>query len=261
MKPKRLILCGAALLPFTAQAQFIVEDPAAIAQSAEEHLAEIAKFKNMISKQVEQIGLLSSQLQQVTAYTKSFGDPSSLLKITGANQVIGQLRLPSSGQLLSDLQRTSSGTTSLTNTRGGLFRPIESIDISGVEIPRHEELYRKYGALEDTETNYRTVHEESAARIQTLKENISDTTTALQAATTDAEVQKLQGTLASQNAQLTTLQGEVQNAAAQVLVQDALNRNDAEKQDEAQREKNAAEWGVINKDFDRMLTIPNRNAR
>ena len=47
----------------------------------------------------------------------------------------------------------------------------------------------------------------------------------------------------------------------QVLVQDALNRNDAEKQAEAKREKDAAEWGIINKDFDRLLTIPSRNAR
>ena len=130
-----------------------------------------------------------------------------------------------------------------------------------MEVPRHEELYRKYGALEDTERNYRTVHEESAARLQSLRDDIADTTATLQSATTDAEVQKLQGTLASQNAQLAALQGEVQHAATQVLVQDAHNRNDAEKQEQARREKDAAEWGVINRDFDRILTIPNRNAR
>lgn len=256
MKSIRLILCAAAMLPLSAHAQFIVEDPAAIAQSATEHLAEIAKFKEMIDKQVEQIDLLTSQLDQITAYVDAFGDPSSLLNITGADKIISQLRLPSSGQLLGDLQRASSGATSLTNTSGGLFRSIESININGVEVPRHEELYRKYGALEDTETNYRTVHEESADRIKTLKENISDTTRALQSATTDAEVQKLQGTLASQNAQLTALQGDVQSAATQVLVQDALNRNDEEKQEQARREKDAAEWGITNKQFDQLLTLP-----
>lgn len=248
-------------MPLSANAQFIVNDPVAVAQGAIQHAIELAQYVEMVSNQVEQISLLTSQLNEVTAYVDAFGDPSSLLNITGANEVIGQLRLPSSGQLLGDLQRSSSGTASLTNTGGGLFRPIESIEISGVEIPRHEELYRKYGALEDTETNYRTVHEESAARIQALKENIGETTTSLQSATTDAEVQKLQGTLASQNAQLAALQGEVENAAIQVLVQDALNRNDKEKQAEARREKNAAEWGVINKDFDRMLTIPENTAR
>ena len=210
----------------------------------------------MIDKQVEQIDLLTSQLNQVTAYVDAFGDPSSLLNITGADKIISQLRLPSSGQLLGDLQRASSGATSLTNTSGGVYRPIESIHINGVEVPRHDELYRKYGALEDTETNYRTVHEESADRIKTLKEDISDTTRALQSATTDAEVQKLQGTLASQNAQLTALQGDVQNAATQVLVQDALNRNDEEKQAQAQREKDAAEWGITTKQFDKLMTLP-----
>jgi hypothetical protein len=249
------------MLPLSAHAQFIVNDPVAVAQSAVQHTIELAQYVEMVSNQVEQINLLTSQLSEVTAYVEAFGDPSSLLSITGADQIIGQLRLPSSGQLLGDLQRASSGATSLTNTSGGLFRPIENIDISGVHIPRHEELYRKYGALEDTESNYRTVHEESADRIKTLKENISETTRALQSATTDAEVQKLQGTLASQNAQLTALQGDVQNAATQVLVQDVLNRNDAEKQEEAEREKNAAEWGTINREMDRMLTIPNRNAR
>lgn len=256
MKPIRLILCGAALLPLSAHAQFIVNDPVAVAQSAVQHGIELAQYVEMVSNQVEQINLLTSQLNEVTAYVEAFGDPSSLLNITGADQIISQLRLPSSGQLLGDLQRASSGTTSLTNTSGGLFRPIESINISGVDVPRHEELYRKYGALEDTETNYRTVHEESADRIKTLKEDISDTTRALQSATTDAEVQKLQGTLASQNAQLTALQGDVQNAATQVLVQDALNRNDEEKQEQAQREKDAAEWGITTKQFDKLMTLP-----
>lgn len=254
-----IIITGLAVIglaPDKANAQWIVEDPAAIAQSATQHLAEIAKYKEMIDNQLDQINLLTSQLDQITAYVDAFGDPSSLLNITGADQIISQLRLPSSGQLLGDLQRASSGATSLTNTGGGLYRPIDSINISGVEVPRHEELYRKYGALEDTETNYRTVHEESADRIKTLKEDISDTTRALQSATTDAEVQKLQGTLASQNAQLTALQGDVQNAATQVLVQDALNRNDEEKQEQARREKDAAEWGITNKQFDQLLTLP-----
>lgn len=261
MKTIHLIFCGTAIMPLSANAQYIVNDPVAVAQGAVQHAIELAQYVEMVGNQVEQISLLTSQLGQVTAYVDAFGDPSKLLNITGADEVIKQLQLPPAGRPLGDLQKTSSGAASLKNTSGGLFRPIESIDINGVQIPRHEELYRKYGALEDTESNYRTVHEESAARIRTLKENISETTRALQSATTDAEVQKLQGTLASQNAQLAALQGEAQDAATQVLVQDALNRNDAEKQEEVRREKNAAEWGVINKDFDRILTIPNRNAR
>ena len=69
-------------------------------------------------------------------------------------------------------------------------------------------------------------------------------------------MQKLQGVLASQRAELAALQAEVQQAASQVTVQDTLNRNDEEKQEQAQREKDAAEWGLINKQFDELMTLP-----
>jgi len=255
-----ILLFASAILLATAHAQFIVEDPGAIAQSAVQHTIDLAKYVEMIGKQVEQINLLTSQLEQVTAYKDAFGDPSSLLKITGAREVASQLQQPSSGQLLSQLQQNASGSGALINNGNGLYRPIETISLNGTEIPRSEELYKKYGALENSSANYQSVHEDSASRIQALKGEIASTTTALEAATTDAEVQKLQGVLVTQNAQLSALQGEVQNAASQVIVQDAMNRNDMEKQDQAQREKDAAEWSAATRQFDELLTIPNRKA-
>lgn len=250
------ILVLAASFSHRSHAQFIVEDPAAIAQSAVQHSIDLAKYVEMISKQVEQINLLTSQLQQVTAYVEAFGDPAALLSITGADRIINQLQQQPIGQLLGELQETASGVQSLRNNANGLYHSIENIRISGVEIPRAESLYRKFGALENMVENFQTVHEQALGRIQSLKRDISSTTTSLQAATTDAQVQKLQGVLASQRAELAALQAEVQQAASQVAVQDTLNRNDEEKQEQAQREKDAAEWGIINKQFDELMTLP-----
>ncbi len=257
---KRIILIAGlaviGLAPHKTNAQVIVEDPAAIAQNAVQHAIDLAKYVEMISKQVEQINLLTSQLQQITAYVNAFGDPASLLQITGADNIISQLQQQPIGQLLGQLQETASGVQSLQNNANGLYRSIENISISGVEVPRAESLYRKFGALENTVDNFQTVHEQAQGRIQALKSEISTTTTSLQAATTDAQVQKLQGVLASQRAELAALQAEVQQAASQVTVQDTLNRNDEEKQEQAQREKDAAEWGIINKQFDKLMTLP-----
>lgn len=257
---KRIILIAGlaviGLAPHKTNAQVIVEDPAAIAQNAVQHAIDLAKYVEMISKQVEQINLLTSQLQQITAYVNAFGDPASLLQITGADNIISQLQQQPIGQLLGQLQETASGVQSLQNNANGLYRRIENISISGVEVPRAESLYRKFGALENTVDNFQTVHEQAQGRIQSLKREISTTTTSLQAATTDAQVQKLQGVLASQRAELAALQAEVQQAASQVTVQDTLNRNDEEKQQQAQREKDAAEWGLINKQFDELMTLP-----
>lgn len=249
------------LVPAKSHGQLIVEDPGAIAQSAMQHAIDLGKYVEMISNQVEQINLLTSQLQQVTAYVEAFGDPAALLQITGADQIISQLQQQPIGQLLGDLQQAASGMQSLQYNANGLYRSIEDISISGVAIPRSEDLYKKYGALENTAENFQTVHEETSGRIRSLKRDIASTTTALQAATTDAEAQKLQGVLASQQAELAALQAEVQHAASQVAVQDTLNRNDEEKQSQAQREKDAAEWGITNKQFDELLTLPESTAR
>lgn len=257
---KRIILIAGlavvGLAPHQTNAQVIVEDPAAIAQNAVQHAIDLAKYVEMISKQVEQINLLTSQLQQITAYVNAFGDPAALLQITGADNIISQLQQQPIGQLLGQLQETASGVQSLQNNANGLYRSIENISISGVEVARTESLYKKFGALENTVDNFQTVHEQAQGRIQSLKREISTTTTSLQAATTDAQVQKLQGVLASQRAELAALQAEVQQAASQVTVQDTLNRNDEEKQEQAQREKDAAEWGLINKQFDELMTLP-----
>ncbi len=259
---KRLIpilaLAAFPLAPAKVHAQYIVHDPGSAAQSAIQHATDLAKYVEMITKQVEQINLLTSQLQQVTAYVEAFGDPSSLLNITGADRLVSQLRQQPIGQLLGDLQQAASGAQSLRHNANGLYRSIESISISGVEVPRAESLYRKFGALENTVDNFQTVHEQAQERIQSLKRDISSTTTSLQAATTDAQVQKLQGVLAGQQAELAALQAEVQQAAAEVTVQDALNRNDEEKQAQAQREKDAAEWGITTRQLDGIMTIPTR---
>lgn len=262
---KRIILitslAAISLAPHKTNAQVVVEDPIAIAQSATQHAIDLAKYVEMISNQVEQINLLTSQLQQVTAYVEAFGDPAVLLQITGADNIISQLQQQPIGQLLGQLQETASGVQSLHNNANGLYRSIENISISGVEVPRSESLYRKFGALENTADNFQTVHEQAQGRIQSLKREISSTTTALQAATTDAQVQKLQGVLASQRSELTALQAEVQQAASQVTVQDTLNRNDEEKQDQARREKDAAEWGITTKQFDELMTLPDLSTR
>ncbi len=259
---KRIILIAglavASLAPNNTNAQVIVEDPVAIAQSAVQHAIDLAKYVEMISKQVEQINLLTSQLQQITAYVNAFGDPAALLQITGADNIISQLQQQPIGQLLGQLQETASGVESLRNNANGLYRSIENISISGIEVPRAESLYKKFGALENTVENFQTVHEQAQGRIQTLKREIGSTTTSLQAATTDAQVQKLQGVLASQRAELAALQAEVQQAASEVTVQDTLNRNDEEKQAQAQREKDAAEWSITTRQLDELMTIPTR---
>ena len=224
-------------------AQVVVIDPTAIAHNQANHIVDLAKYVEMVNNQLKQITTMTQELQQVTAYVKAFGDPSSLLNITGANQLISSLKQTGVGQTIGQLQQAANGLQALQYTGNGLYTNLGSTFTTpgGVRLPRAEELYRKYGAVQQSSQNFQGVTTDVLARRANLRNQIASTTTQLQAATTDAETQKLTGVLVGYNAELATVDHEIDNAAGQVLTQDAENRADKERDDQARREERQAQ--------------------
>lgn len=242
-------------------AQVIVEDPIAIAQDALNQAVNLAKYVEMVNNQVQQLDTMRQELEQVTAYTQAFGDPASLVEITGANHLIDSTRNFQSGSSLGELRQMASGEASISYTGDGLYTPVAPLRIGGSNVGRDPALYRKYGAVESAATNYTDAYATSRQKAEAARSNLADMTTALQSATTDAEVQKLKGAIAAQSAELEALQHEVANAASHVLVQDAENRNAEEKRQEAQAEADIADWSDANRKFDGGLSLPGRKKK
>ena len=242
----------------SARAQLIVEDVASIAQDAVNQIVDLGKYIEMVNNQVQQINTMTQELQQVTSYVKAFGDPSQLLEITGANELMDSLQQSGVGQTIGALQQTASGVESLRNNAQGLYQSIGNIQFGNIELPRNADLYKKFSALENAAGNYATVYEDGVQKGQIYRGRIAGTTSALQAASTDAEAQKLQGVITGQAAQLEAVQADVANAATNVITQDILNRNDAEKQEQAKIEADTAEWSKATTEFDGVLTLPAR---
>jgi hypothetical protein len=224
-------------------AQVVVIDPTAIAHNQANHIVDLAKYVEMVNNQLKQITTMTQELQQVTAYVKAFGDPSSLLNITGANQLISSLKQTGVGQTIGQLQQVANGLQALQYTGNGLYTNLGSTFTTpgGLRLPRAEELYRKYGAIQQSSQNFQGVTTDVLARRANLRNQIASTTTQLQAATTDAETQKLTGVLVGYNAELATVDHEIDSAAGQVLTQDAENRADKERDDQARREERQAQ--------------------
>jgi len=242
MKKYTFFICAAlTIIPLAARAQLVVEDPAAIAQSAINQAMDLAKYVQMVENQVQQIETMTKELNQVTSYVKAFGDPSQLLNITGANQLTSSLRQSGVGQGLSTLQQSASGIQSLGSNGNGLYQSISNTSLSGITVPRVADNYKPIAAVENTASNYKSVETNATQRRETLKSQIADTVTQLQSATTDAETQKLQGVLTGQSAQLQAIDQEVSQAASSAAVQDIANRNDQQKQRQAQAEEIAAD--------------------
>jgi hypothetical protein len=226
-----------------ANAQVVVIDPTAIAHNQANHVVDLAKYVEMVNNQIKQITTMTQELQQVTAYVKAFGDPSSLLNIVGANQLIGSLHQTGVGQTLTQLQRSANGLQALQYSGNGLYQSLGQTFTTphGTQVPRLEDLYRKYGAIQDDSRNFQSVTTDVLARRKTLRDQIAATTQKLQASTTDAETQKLHGVLTGYNAELGTVDREIDHAAAEVITQDAENRADRERQEQARREERQAQ--------------------
>lgn len=225
------------------RAQLVVTDPVAHTLTRIDHAQDLAKYIEMINNQVTQINTLTQQLQQIQAYVKAFGNPEQLLHIAGADQLVGSLQQTGIGQTLTQLQRTANGIQALQYSGNGLYTSLGQTFTtpSGAQVPRLEQLYRKYGAIQNDSRNFQSVTNDVLKRRETLRNNIANTTTKLQASTTDAETQKLTGVLVGYNAELATVDHEIDNATGQVVAQDAENRADRERQEEARREERQAQ--------------------
>ncbi|MEP6669780.1 MAG: hypothetical protein ABJF10_11540 [Chthoniobacter sp.] len=224
-------------------AQYVVTDPVSDVLAEEMHLEDIAKWVQSLENQVQQINTLTQQLQQVQAYVKAFGDPEKLLSIVGADQLISSLQQSGVGQTIGEIQKVANGVQALSYNAQGLYQSLGSTfqTPTGAQVPRAEELYRKFGAIQQGSQNFQSVTDDVHTRRESLRQNIATTTQQLQSATTDAETQKLTGVLVGQSAELAAVDREIDQAAAQVATQDIENRADRERQEQGRREERQAQ--------------------
>ncbi len=224
-------------------AQWTVYDPAVHTQTILNGVQEIAKFVEVIGKQVQQISLLTEQVNEFKRYESVFGDPSKVLLST-AKPLIDDLRKSELGQTLKTLEESARATEAMVYTAGGLYQSIgtQFTTPGGAKVPRRSQPYLPAAAVQKTTANYLAVSSDAAARRVALKGQIAATTEQLRSATTDAEVQKLSALLTGLSAALASTDQEVEQASASALVQDVANRADAQRQAEAKKEQQHAEF-------------------
>jgi hypothetical protein len=235
---KKLIVITAIALPlaFSARAQWIVFDPKMNAQ-------QILDTAQQIAKQVEQIQMLTQQLSEFKNYESLFGDPKqvALSMVPALNADLLKLE---PGQNLEDLLSIADGSYALTYNGSGIYATVGASfqTPKGQTIQRPADEYKPFAAIINTASNYVAVADDAATRRAAIKEQIAQTTAQLKTATTDAEVQKLQGVLSGLNSDLASTDAEVNQAVGSALVQDIQNRNDQQKQMQALTEQQNAEF-------------------
>ena len=227
----------------SARAQWVVFDPTAQIQSIINTAQEVAQFITMIENQVQQIQSLTDQLNEFKNYEKLFGDPKAVL-LTTVQPLVTDLRKTELGQTLTALEGAVDAGQAMLYDANGLFSSIGTTFTTpnGATVTRREAPYLPVAAVQKATDNYLAVVADASARRIALKAEIARTTEALKSATTDAEVQKLQGVLTGLSAALNNTEYEISQATTAALVQDIANRNEAQRQAEAKKEQQHAEF-------------------
>ena len=257
---KTLPFIAAMFVASNALCQIPVTDVGAIAQSAADQVSNLAKYVEMVNNQMQQITLLTNQLNQVTAYVEAIGDPSTLLSIVGADELIDSINRSGVGQTIGSLQQLANGVDALRYNANGLYSSVGNTftTFKGIQVPRAADFYKKFSAIDKAAGNYADVYDDVFDRRQVLKGRIADTTRQLQSATTDAETQKLTGVLVGQGTQLQAIDKEIDFAATQAVVQEIENRNDKERQSQARAEEKLAEFNEAMESYSKTFTISTR---
>lgn len=230
-------------ISLSARAQWIVYDPTVNMQQIISQAENIAKYIQMINNQVQQIQTLTDQLTEFRHYVDLFGDPKSIALST-AQPLVSDLRKTELGQTLTTLETTADAGQAMLYNANGLFHTIGTTFTTpnGQTVTRQQPPFKPIAAVQKTTDNYLAVATDATARRIALKQQIATTTDALKAATTDAEVQKLTGVLIGLQSALNNTDYEINQATTAAIVQDIANRNDAQRQVEAKKEQQHAEF-------------------
>ena len=262
MKKLVLLLFATAICTSPAKAQWEVYDPTVHIQLITDQIESVAKYIEMIQNQVQQINTLTSQLNEFRHYEDLFGDPKSIVLST-VSDLTGDLRKIEVGKNLDDLMSLADGAQAMTYTASGLYHAIGASFTTpgGSTVPRQKDDYKTYSALHRTAQNYLTVSDDAATRRAEIKTKIAETSDQLKSATTDAEVQKLTGVMIGLQADLSSVDHELNQALASVVVQDIENQNNEKKQVQAQKDQQHAEFteSMVNygKTF-QLMTTPSK---
>jgi membrane-associated HD superfamily phosphohydrolase len=242
---KKLIAVIAIALPlaFSARAQWIVYDPTSNIQQILDEAENLAEYASMIDNQVQQIDTLTSQLSEFKNYESLFGNPSQVA-LSMVAPLTGDLQSLEPNINLENLVSSADGSYALNYNDNGLYATVGASfqTPGGATIQRPADQFKPFAAINRTADNFVAVADDAAKRRASIKDQIAQTTEQLKNATTDAEVQKLQGVLTSLNGDLASTDDEVNQAVGSALVQDIQNRNDQQKQQQALSEQQNAEF-------------------
>lgn len=209
---------------------------------------------SVLAQAQEQVALALQQLNQLKTELERLGDPAAVgAKMAPA--LMQSLGLTGVGQTGFELRTSATGTAGVAYDGDGLYVPPGEVIVTsdGQQFERRLEPYKKFDAVTRGRAALENVMHDTEERRQQLRGQIKTTVSQLQDAKTVAEVQKLQGVLTAQNAELAAIDRERDAALGRILVQGIENQTDAARQEQARQDERIVEFRAASEKLGRWL--------
>lgn len=216
-----------------------VVDYAALQQRELQHFENVQLVQKTHDKLDAQIDLLQAQVDESRYQTAIMGDPALVGTLVGAQAVYGSIDSSKIGQNRSKILETAQVFQDAFGIYTALAQTFTGPD--GKQHERNANLYRAIAAITRAGQNHDAVYDDATTRRDALRQAVKETLQKVEAAATDAEVQKHQAVLQAQAIELAAIDHEVLFAANQAKLQDIEKRNALEREVTAQNEQHAVD--------------------
>lgn len=229
-------------------AQWIVNDPVNTAVNSAVQAGQAANHVEILRQWASQLENLNRQLRQLEEQLAVqrrirdvMGDPQSAGVQIQLDRVGLSELARTYGETLQAARQLANAISSLRRTADGIYRGIDDRTVLGRDFVRNESLYRRFAVVDRQADTLAAVYSETDARRLALQTDLAATLDQLRRATTQAETDKLNTTVAALTGQLADVDTRRRDEADKLIAAQILNENQAAKERQDLLEKQQAE--------------------
>jgi uncharacterized phage infection (PIP) family protein YhgE len=243
----KLVTLTAALLAFlgsSARAYILVEDIPKLTQDMLHQIANYAQYLEQTAQQILTVENQVTQIEYQLIAMERVGTPSYYVNMLHLDELVSTASELASGvgQTASEFQQAANGVSALGYTAGGLYSNLTgSLDRWGNPVRYDTDAFRKFGAVNDMADAYdrelRSYNQQSAS----LQQQLQEATARLNQESTQEGRARLHAQIEDIHTEIDASGHHLAGVGQRVLVQQALNQNDASRVMEAQRQQRIQE--------------------
>lgn len=239
------------LMASSSRATLVVYDPIATVQNvvqqvidrvvqAAQHAEDIAKYAQMVENQTQQIAQLTTMISQNVQQLERLGSPQTYVNMLSLNSILADIQRTMSGvgTTIAEFQQTASGVMALKNTANGLYEDLSQLkDQFGNAIQFQPNLFTKFGVVQNMYQSFSAEMTQTNQALASLLQEKQQILQQLNSAGSLIETEKLKSELQAVEANISGATARLGMYSQKIMVQNAVNQNDAARIQEAQRQQ------------------------